>query len=123
MYTYSKTELFEIGSVECGTKILSTRIVGGSSAQPGAWPWQVTMDYKGLNASSHWCGGSIVALQWVVSAAHCFQFSKDPQEYGIIAGELCMLKKPTARLTVWQIICFRIACNIAHILRVCSTIV
>ncbi|KAJ7323445.1 Transmembrane protease serine 6 [Desmophyllum pertusum] len=53
------------GGIECGTKAQGFRIVGGTQAQPGAWPWQVTIDYKGHSAK-HWCGGSIVAPQWIV---------------------------------------------------------
>ena len=61
--------------------------MGGSNAKPGAWPWQVTLDYKKHAEKPHWCGGSIVSPQWVVSAAHCFAFGVDPQEYTIVAGK------------------------------------
>ena len=38
-----------IGNVACGTRVQTARIVGGTIAKPGAWPWQVTMDYKKHN--------------------------------------------------------------------------
>ncbi|XP_078342560.1 serine protease 1-like isoform X2 [Oculina patagonica] len=75
------------GSVECGTKAQGTRIVGGTNAKPGAWPWQITMDYKGHAEKPHWCGGSIVSPQWIVSAAHCFAYGDDPNQYTIVAGD------------------------------------
>ena len=67
---------------------MGTRIVGGTNAKPGAWPWQVTMDYKGHAEKPHWCGGSIIAPQWIVSAAHCFAYGADPDQYTIVAGNL-----------------------------------
>ncbi|CAH3157463.1 unnamed protein product, partial [Porites evermanni] len=75
------------GNVECGTRVQTSRIVGGTIAKPGAWPWQVTMDYKKHNEKPHLCGGSIVSPQWVVSAAHCFASGVNPQEYRIVAGK------------------------------------
>ncbi|KAM6178419.1 serine protease 56 [Rhynchocyon petersi] len=44
------------------------RIVGGSSAPPGAWPWLVRLRFDGQPL----CGGVLVAASWVLSAAHCF---------------------------------------------------
>ncbi|XP_037363076.1 polyserase-2 [Talpa occidentalis] len=54
--------------LDCGQPGPSTRIMGGSDAQPGTWPWQVSLHYRG----SHICGGSLIAPSWVLSAAHCF---------------------------------------------------
>lgn len=48
-----------------------TRIVGGTDASWGEWPWQVSLQVK-LRAQSHLCGGSIIGRQWVLTAAHCF---------------------------------------------------
>ena len=59
--------------------------MGGTSAKPGAWPWQVTMDYTRHHAS-HWCGGSIVTPHWIVTAAHCFLYGLDPKAYTIVVG-------------------------------------
>lgn len=43
------------------------QIVGGSQANPHEFPWQVA-----LTLSDHtYCGGSLVASTWVVTAAHC----------------------------------------------------
>ncbi|XP_028454866.1 serine protease 27-like [Perca flavescens] len=52
----------------CGIAPLNTRIVGGVNAPPGSWPWQVSLH----NRNGHFCGGSLINSQWVLSAAHCF---------------------------------------------------
>lgn len=46
---------------------LDDKIVGGYECTPHSQPWQVT-----LNIGYHYCGGSLINDQWVVSAAHCW---------------------------------------------------
>lgn len=53
----------------CGQAPLNNKIVGGGAAAPGAWPWQVSIQLRGI----HFCGGSLINEIWVLSAAHCFQ--------------------------------------------------
>ncbi len=41
-------------------------IVGGQPAEPGEWPWQVL-----VRPGSYLCGGTLIATEWIVTAAHC----------------------------------------------------
>lgn len=44
-----------------------TRVVGGMDCEPHSQPWQVAI----LDMYKLYCGGVLVARQWVVTAAHC----------------------------------------------------
>uniref|UniRef100_A0A8C1GK67 Peptidase S1 domain-containing protein n=1 Tax=Cyprinus carpio TaxID=7962 RepID=A0A8C1GK67_CYPCA len=56
--------------VGCGTRPRKrAKIVGGTDAQAGSWPWQVSLQ---MERYGHVCGASLVASRWLVSAAHCF---------------------------------------------------
>jgi len=57
------------------------RVVGGENTNIKEHPWQVALDLRrGL------CGGSLIYPNWVLTAAHCFGGSKNPDDVRIKAG-------------------------------------
>ena len=61
------------GSPVAPAQVDDTDIIGGSEAEPGAWPWQVALIQRTQpNAYfGQFCGGSLIAPDWVLTAAHC----------------------------------------------------
>ena len=63
-------------------KPFNRRIVGGENADIKQHPWQVALQVRG----QFFCGGSIIAEQWILTAAHCFTHSKRAEDWRAKAG-------------------------------------
>ncbi|KAJ1162440.1 hypothetical protein NDU88_002908 [Pleurodeles waltl] len=61
----------------CGERPLvgerGSRIVGGTDAKPGTWPWLVSIQQPSGGYFSHLCGGTLFSTGWVLTASHCFK--------------------------------------------------
>ncbi|XP_037339574.2 elastase 3 like [Pungitius pungitius] len=58
----------------CGTppiQPLTPRVVNGVDAKPHSWPWQISLQYDKDGVWRHTCGGTLIAANWVMTAAHC----------------------------------------------------
>uniref|UniRef100_W5MJP5 Chymotrypsin-like elastase family member 1 n=1 Tax=Lepisosteus oculatus TaxID=7918 RepID=W5MJP5_LEPOC len=47
------------------------RVVGGVTATPNSWPWQVSIRISSSNCYPHNCGGVLVHSRWVLTTASC----------------------------------------------------
>ncbi|XP_044574275.1 chymotrypsin-1 [Drosophila ananassae] len=62
------------------------RIVGGADVPPGEHvPYQVSLQYQTRNGQMHFCGGSIIAPNRILTAAHCCQ-GLNASRMSVVAG-------------------------------------
>ncbi|KAL2805280.1 enteropeptidase precursor [Daubentonia madagascariensis] len=79
--------LLQCNHKSCGKKLVTQevtpKIVGGSNAKEGDWPWLVALYYNGQLL----CGASLVSSDWLVSAAHCvYGRNLQPSKWTAILG-------------------------------------
>ncbi|KAM8825407.1 transmembrane protease serine 9 [Synchiropus picturatus] len=71
--------------IVCGQAPKNSRFIGGSSAaSAGIWPWMASLQKNG----THVCGGSLVAVDAVLSEANCFSSPAQPSEWTVVLGRL-----------------------------------
>lgn len=52
--------------------LLGGRIIDGSPASAGQFPWQVAVYFR-TSSGSFFCGGSLISASYVLTAGHCAQ--------------------------------------------------
>jgi secreted trypsin-like serine protease len=79
------------------------RIVGGEATSQHEWPWQIALFLRAGGREFYTCGGSLIAPNWVLSAAHCFQAetSKNPDDWTVASnvGKLSYVGLPAGATT------------------------
>ena len=77
-----------VNDPSCGIRrVLQSRVIGGTDARKGAWPWQVGMYVNGRFI----CGGTLIAPNWILTASHCVVSSgreRSASSFEIVVGDL-----------------------------------
>lgn len=92
---FSLTASVALAKSQCGrainnpfsTRSLNDFIVGGDNARPGAHPWQISL--RSSNNGRHFCGGSIISDEYILTAAHCVRRGT---EYSVAVGDHRMIQ-------------------------------
>ncbi|XP_040896119.1 proproteinase E-like [Toxotes jaculatrix] len=78
--------LFAAHAYGCGISAYDpdrNRVVNGVDARRYSWPWQVSLQYRSGFTYRHTCGGTLLSVDWVLTAAHCI----GSRTYYVVAAE------------------------------------
>ncbi|XP_009920512.1 plasminogen [Haliaeetus albicilla] len=74
---------YECGKSKFRPKLCAQRIVAGCISHPHSWPWQISLRTR---FGMHFCGGTLIDPQWVLTATHCLEKSSWPAAYKVYLG-------------------------------------
>ncbi|MBN3276506.1 CEL2A elastase, partial [Polyodon spathula] len=101
--------VFSVEAYSCGVPAISpaiSRVVGGVDARPNSWPWQISLQYSKDGNWYHTCGGTLIATNWVLTAAHCISKSKTYRvelgKYNLKEAEAGSIAIPAAEIIVHE---------------------
>ncbi|XP_055968959.1 neutrophil elastase [Sorex fumeus] len=70
---------------------LASEIVGGRAARPHAWPFMASLQRNG----GHFCGATLIARNFVMSAAHCVNGLNYQSVQVVLGAHNLMRREPT----------------------------
>lgn len=80
------------------------KIIGGKAARPDSWPWMIGLVYKNSSPTRGlFCGGSLIAKDWVLTAAHCV-LHESHQTFDIFLNHSQLNSQSAERIAVDRII-------------------
>uniref|UniRef100_A0A672HB91 Transmembrane serine protease 2 n=1 Tax=Salarias fasciatus TaxID=181472 RepID=A0A672HB91_SALFA len=79
---------FAPASSECGRPAVDpgARVVGGTEAANGVWPWQVSLQIN----NQHLCGGSIISPTWILTAAENVSQGSFHRRWRVYSGDVSL---------------------------------
>ncbi|XP_036897967.1 transmembrane protease serine 11D [Sturnira hondurensis] len=97
--TITDQDAIHLFTQECGARpdlmtLSEERVIGGTKAEEGDWPWQVSLRLD----NHHHCGGILIGNKWILTAAHCFRSNSNPSRWKVTFGASTTFPKKTERV-------------------------
>ncbi|XP_037005934.2 transmembrane protease serine 11D [Artibeus jamaicensis] len=98
--TITDEDAIHLITQECGARpdlmtLSAERVIGGTNAEEGDWPWQVSLQLDNV----HHCGGILIGNTWILTAAHCFRSNSDPSRWTVTFGVSTTFPQKTERVS------------------------